>query len=128
ALEADLSCDRSLEAEDRAGERRLPAARLSDEREHLASPHGELDPVNRPRDRPVPRSEPDREPSDLEEGVAHLRRRELARRPRASRLRQAIASRPRWSILDERPGSEDGMNSRSDCPADRAGRLRHRTD
>ena len=52
AAEADLARARALEPEDRARERRLAAARLADEREHLARADGE---VRRRRRRARPR-------------------------------------------------------------------------
>ena len=80
---ADLAGDGPLEADDRARQRRLPAARLADEREHLALGQREVDAVDGAGDRPVAVAELHVQVAELEQRRAHagFTSMQAARRP-----------------------------------------------
>src|SRR3954471_20689875 len=72
AAEADLAAPGALEADDRPRERRLPAARLAHEREHLARADRERRAVDRARPRAAAGAERDGDVADLEERLARV--------------------------------------------------------
>ena len=139
AVEHDRAGGRLVEAQDRAADRRLPAARLADEAERLAAPDRERDVVDRlhvadvavEHDAALDR-EPDREVLELDERAPPVpcsrrpasresrarlvrghRVEARARRGRASTLARAAATSDVAATARSRSGSAAGTGSRA---------------